>query len=147
MSEEFTLTHTELVGRAARWLRGTKSCGVVLTELVTQAFEIPDAIGWKNGGRESHLVECKTSRSDYLQDIRHKLPHREGRGMGVYRWFMTPPGLVDPDELPPNWGMLWVYERIVRVKHEAVRRSEYHRIKMREIPVLYSALRRVQGEG
>ena len=76
-----TLTHAEIVTRAARWLRnGAKipdyklcrrdrqiRCAVVLTEFVGGGgSEIPDAIGWAYGGRTSVLVEAKASRADFL---------------------------------------------------------------------------------
>ncbi len=69
-------THADLVERAARWLRSTKKCGVVLTEFVTSSPETPDAIGWTYGGNWSILVECKTSLSDFYADSK-----KQGRSL------------------------------------------------------------------
>jgi hypothetical protein len=137
------MTHAELVARAARWLRGTKRCGVVLTEAYSPAREIPDAIGWRS--YESYLVECKVTRADFLSDL--KKPHRKNPdwGMGDRRFYMTPPGLVQPDELPEHWGLLWVYPKIVRVKKGSwgTKRS---RTAWNERPLLFKALRDFQKE-
>ena len=51
------MTHDELVQRAADWLRKTKKCSVVLTELMGGSSEMPDAIGWYVG--YSILVEAR----------------------------------------------------------------------------------------
>jgi hypothetical protein len=59
------MNHRELVKRAGAWLRNRKNCGVVMEELATQNNETPDALGFHGAGG-SILVECKTSRADYL---------------------------------------------------------------------------------
>lgn len=100
------MTHAELVGRAGKWLKGV-GCPLVFTELVTTQSEQPDAIGWRNRGSESYLIECKTSRSDFLADRRK--PHRMVKGLGRFRYFMCPPGMITPDELPPRWGLLYCH--------------------------------------
>lgn len=111
------VTHEELVGRAVAWLRA-RGCGVVLAECTSSARETPDAIGWKSG--RSILVEVKVSRGDFHRE-KHKASRRpelhEGRavGMGGSRFYMTPPGLLDPCELEAcGWGLLEA-GRVVRV--------------------------------
>jgi hypothetical protein len=100
---EYDPTHKELVSRAEKWLRSSRGCAVVITELRTAAGEIPDAIGWK--GCESTLVECKTSRSDFQRD-HNKMWHRANAGVGNLRYYLVPVGLVKREEVPPNWGLL-----------------------------------------
>jgi len=106
------MTHADLVERAARWLAKTKGCAVVATEIATTS-ESPDAIGWRAG--YSHLVECKASRADFLADRNKPFRIVPETGLGDYRWYMTPPGLVSPDELPDGWGLLEVHPEQVRV--------------------------------
>lgn len=92
--------------------------------------EIPDAIGWLRSG-VSLLIECKASRGDFLSDA--SKPSRSSRpgakaglrtdpgpgslgpafdpppktqGLGAYRFYLTPRGLVQPEELPKGWGLL-----------------------------------------
>ena len=110
--KKMELTHSDLVERAVRWLRG-KGCRLILHEpFRTPLAEQPDAIGWRDG--LSILVEAKASRADFLLD--HGKPWRmvPGRGMGDWRFFMTPAGLVKPEELPQGWGLLEVGARRVR---------------------------------
>lgn len=109
------MTHAELVTRAVAWLRGSVGCSVVISETPSgMTIEIPDAIGWRRMGCESHLVECKTSRSDFKAD-RKKLSAQFG--MGDYRYYLVPPKLVEPSELPEFWGLAYCYpSKIVRIK-------------------------------
>ncbi|NVL49910.1 adenylosuccinate synthase [Pseudomonas syringae pv. actinidiae] len=73
---------------------------------------MPDAIGFRAvlDDVETVVVEVKTSRSDFLAD--RKKPHRsEGEGMGLFRYFMCPEGLISPTELPPRWGLIYITPR------------------------------------
>ncbi len=113
--------HAELCALAVRWLRrpnsaGGHGCSIAVSECRSGfAGEAPDAIGfranWNNG---SVVVEVKVSRSDFLAD--RKKPHRQpGAGMGTWRYFMAPEGVIKPDELPEKWGLLEVVKgRCVR---------------------------------
>jgi len=111
------MTHDELVRRAVRWLKGTRRCPVVLSE-VGSGIEIPDAIGWEYSGR-SILVECKASRADFLKDQNKSFRRYSDTGMGFLRYYMTPPGLVLPDEVPEKWGLCFVHPTQVRVAKRA----------------------------
>lgn len=135
------MSHDELVGRAARWLKTRFGCGVVATELRCQSSEEPDAIGFRYGGTWSVLVEVKVSRSDFLADRKKQRHHV--RGMGQERWYLTPPGLVRPEELPDGWGLAEADKVIRVVKHPT--RSHLLRnevtdaeVCFRDAPVLYS---------
>lgn len=138
------LTHDELCEHAARWLRSTKKCRLVLREVVSYAREIPDAIGWRWGS--SILVECKVSRSDFARDkkkVGHALPDW---GMGEKRYYMTPPGLLSPDELPYGWGLLEVRDRSVRVVKEAESRTIDPRFYRDELQLCIRGVRMINGE-
>lgn len=96
--------HKKLVARAGRWLRGTAKCTVVLEEpICPQISEEPDAIGWRDGGRESIVIECKVSRADFLRD-KKKYASRRGRRMGAHRYYMAPVGLLTAADMPEGWG-------------------------------------------
>ncbi len=154
------MTHDELVIRAEKWLRGTKHCGVVLAERrCGGAHEIPDAIGWAKSFW-SILVECKTTRSDFFRDrdkmsrrlaLANKADVEHGRepfggdfGMGQRRYYMTPEGLVRPDELPPGWGLVEAGTRCCKVVVESPEKGFDHWRCRYELALLYSAMRRVQ---
>lgn len=137
--EEFT--HEDLRKMAVRWLTTTRKCSVVLSELVTFAGEIPDAIGWHNGS--SILVEVKVSRADFRRNA-DKCFIRAGRGMGNRRYFMTPDRLVTEQDLGDgcDYGLLYVTsEGRIKLIKEAARRETEH---SGEICMLVSALRRVR---
>jgi hypothetical protein len=140
------MTHSELVERAARWLKNTKRCGVVLAEFHSWSTETPDAIGWTGGCHNSFLVECKTSRSDFYAD--KKKPGRSGlrarAGIGRERYYMAPVGVLSADLVTkhqPAWGLLEVTGRQVRVRRKPVPYG--HEARWREMPLLYSYVRRV----
>lgn len=114
---EKSWSHSDLSALAVKWLRRPNSanghgCNISMSELKSGwTGEIPDAIGFKllHPHSESVVVEVKTSRSDFLAD-RNK-PHRIRGGMGNYRYFMVPQGLISPGELPSGWGLLEVNSR------------------------------------
>ena len=98
------MTHERLVLRAGEYLRGrTHRCTVVALERHSRARCIPDALGWNLQGF-SVLIECKTSRADFLADQQKK--HRQQFCVGRKRYYLTPPELVSKDELPDGWGLL-----------------------------------------
>ena len=95
--------HAALVALGAKWLR-KNGFGVVATELDSCGCrERPDVIGFRS--MCSAIIEAKVSRSDFLAD--RKKPERSGApGVGVYRFYLCPVGVIRADELPPRWGLL-----------------------------------------
>jgi hypothetical protein len=145
-------SHADLVARAASWLKA-KGCGVVLTELVTVQSETPDAIGWRDAGASSYLIECKTSRSDFHADKRKG--HRRGDvpALGRFRYFLCPPGLIKPEELPPRWGLLYAHPRKVELVHgrnptcwhtDLIAQFSHDVNQPGELRLMYSALNRLR---
>ena len=134
------MTHSELVKKASRWLRA-QGCGVVITEMRSGAGQEPDAIGWHP--TYSILVECKANRSDFLRD-KHKCHQRTDRGMGDKRYYLAPPGIIKPEELPGGWGLLEPYGN--GVKKIVYPSWKYKEKDCRgELTLLISAFRRIEG--
>lgn len=132
------LSHAALIVRAVRWLRGTRCCSTVFSEVANVTSEIPDAIGWK--GTRSIVIECKASRADFLRD-RDKSHMRDGAsGMGRERWYLTPPRMVDTDEVPDWCGLLYCGARSLSVVRQAPWREVYD--NREEVALLVCALRR-----
>jgi hypothetical protein len=105
--------HSKLCERAGAWLASRWKCAVVAVEPRAWAVqEEPDAFGWDIDGG-SHLVECKVGLADFLRDA-HK-PHRGPKGMGTFRWYLAPKGVVPVDKLPPYWGLATVSGQMKRV--------------------------------
>lgn len=134
------ITHDVLVESARRWL--CKEHCIVITEMSDGVSEKPDAIGWR-AGNETTLIECKTSHSDFLSD-KKKLA-RQGLGMGNFRYYLAPKGLISIDELPGRWGLLEYKNKRwhPRVARQPMRYQEknWHD----EMGLMCSALRRIGG--
>lgn len=117
MDGDRNFSHAELCSLAVEWLKRSNSrrgpgCQVAISEARNGYLdgEIPDAIGFRAGlhGEASVVVEVKVSRADFLADMNK--PHRANPalGMGRYRYFMGPAGLIFPYELPAKWGLIEV---------------------------------------
>lgn len=117
----FQPTHDELVGRACRWLLNSKRCYSVLAEREAWSTgERADAIGWEFWA--SHLVECKTSLSDFYAD-RSKRCRRAARQLGDRRWYLCRAGLIRPEQVRDGWGLLYATPGQVRLVVEAEKRE------------------------
>ena len=126
------MTHAELVAAAAKWL--ARECPVVITEMANGSMEEPDAIGFKTGF--SILVECKASRADFFADKNKRYTR-----MGDKRYYLTRGGLVEIEDLPPGWGLLYADGRGVHVALEAPQSDEKN--WRGEQQLLTSCLRRI----
>lgn len=123
------MKHAELCKLALGWLkrppsRGGHGCKVAIDECRTGwSGEVPDAIGYCATGNPrtdgTVLVECKVSRSDFLAD--RSKPHRLEGGVGNWRYYMAPEGLIQVAELPEKWGLVEVDGR----GHLKVRRGAF----------------------
>lgn len=121
------LTHADLCKLAVAWLRRPASktgpgCLISVSETRASAVsETPDAFGVRYS--DTVLIEAKVSRADFLAD-RGK-PFRASGGMGLYRYYLTPAGLIRPQELPAKWGLLEVSPRgaIVAKRGHVIARS------------------------
>ncbi|MEM8515192.1 hypothetical protein RCH14_004552 [Massilia sp. MP_M2] len=96
--------HEELSRIGAAWLR-RNGFGVVANDLtVLGCRERADVIGFRS--QCSVTIESKVSRADFLAD--RKKPHRTKPGIGLYRFYICPAGLITADDLPARWGLLHV---------------------------------------
>lgn len=106
------MTHKELVDISALWLN-RQGCHIVVKEIsCTGTNEIPDAIGFKSD--MSILVECKSSRSDFLADKKKNFRKNPERGMGDHRYFISPPDVIKETDDLNGWGLLHVVNGKVR---------------------------------
>lgn len=136
------LSHKGLCDIAVKWLKrahsaGGPGCMVAVSEVAGGwTGEIPDAIGfslsyWETGAT---VIEVKVTRSDFLGD--RKKPHRQpGAGMGAWRYYMAPEGLIRVDELPAGWGLIEVNARghckvLAGAMHD-VKNSGYDKLQQR----------------
>jgi hypothetical protein len=140
--------HAELVSRARSWLR-RQGCGIVLAEFRALTPEQPDALGWRDG--LSMLVECKASRSDFLADRGKPFRADPSLGMGDWRFYLSPPGIVRSEDLPEGWGLLWAHPKKIERVHGGpagnacyYRDRPFHGNRDAECRLLVSAMRRLQ---
>lgn len=100
-----TWTHAQLVEMARQWLY-RQDCSYVFTEY-GHLTEKPDALGYLSPKR-TILIECKISRADFKADAKKPWRKEPETGVGRWRYYMAPRGLLQPDELPDRWGLLEV---------------------------------------
>ena len=147
------MTHDELCIRAARWLK-SQNCGVVFHDKFqpcTPNGELPDAMGFRHG--TSILIECKSSRGDFLSDKKKRFRVKPELGMGDWRFYMCEPEIINTDDLPDGWGLLWVKGKQVKKVHGIPSNAQWFTkhpfigCKMSEMSMMYSALRRMEMHG
>lgn len=130
--------HKSLVSLGIRWLK--QRCSIVFYEFTTAANESPDIIGWGSGF--SILIECKVTRSDFLQDSKKLVRRYPHLGMGQQRYYLCPPEVITIEDLPESWGLLWAYKKRIFFKKGAFFHPEWNSLD--EIKFLTSMLRRAQ---
>lgn len=106
------LTHKDLVDIGHKCLKRFWKYKIIFKEIstVSPAGEIPDVIGFSAYGK-SILIECKASRSDFLRDRAKQFRISPSRGMGRYRFYLAPKGVISEADLPLNWGLIEVSEK------------------------------------
>lgn len=105
--------HELLSQKGVSWL---KKNGFAVAAMNVWAFgsrERVDCIGFRQ--QCSVLIEVKVSRSDFLAD--KKKPERQSGGVGTYRFYLTPPNLIDVADLPAGWGLLEAAGKVVKMVH------------------------------
>ena len=97
------LTHRELCQIAYKFLKrnGFKVCFHDRFIAVTSTGEQPDAMGFRNSA--SCLIEAKCSRADLLADRKKRFRKNPSLGMGDWRFFISEPGIISVEDLPPGW--------------------------------------------
>lgn len=147
------MTHAELCLIAERWL-WRQNCGVVFRDSFRASpytGERPDAIGWRHG--ISILIECKASRADFLADRGKPFRIEPARGVGDWRFYLAPPGIVEAADLPPGWGLLHAkggkVTPVAGMPPNTGWRTgrPFAGCKLAEVEMLYAALRRMVVRG
>lgn len=104
--------HDKLVSMTARWFK-RQGFAVVATELSSHGSrEQPDVYACRQTC--SAMAEIKVSRGDFFADAQK--PERTAGGLGNYRFYVCPEGLIQPDELPKGWGLLYAKGRSITPK-------------------------------
>ena len=137
-------SHDELSLIVAKWLKKHSknilipNCATIALDLKTLEQEKPDVIGWN--GCSSTMIEVKVGRGDFLQDFKKPFRKYPERGVGQYRYYCCPNGLINESELPENWGLLYLNNKN---KIKIIKVAEIQKANMiAERNILISLIRR-----
>jgi len=156
-AENPKITHKDLIKPAYDWVLKRGSCGVAFKELNTTCSngEYPDVIGFGAWGH-SVLVEVKVSRADFLSDKKKFFRKNPEQGMGRYRYYCCPKGLIKIEDLPEGWGLIYVNEKLKATcvyspysknPEGNIRENGFNQNMKAEHGLMYSALRRLHIKG
>lgn len=145
------MTHSELVNIAYSFMLKKFSCGIAYKEIKTLSAECADVIGF-GSHQHSVLFEIKVSRSDFLADKKKEFRIYPQKGIGRYRFYVCPAGMINVSDLPNGWGLMWLIDgkleivlnpfcKNVKMPYCSINRHEQINTQA-ERDILYSALRR-----
>lgn len=146
------ISHKALCEIGDKWLKTKckEKCPVRMVEMRSYCPEQPDVIGFN--GSLSVLIEAKTSRSDFKADAKKHWRQHPNQGVGDYRLYICPNGLIKLEELPEKWGLLYVDSNnkvevivnpFIRNKETWKYENRFEKNHIHERNILYSALRRL----
>lgn len=115
-------THNEMCEIACKWLTRARNqhdasktapaCKNAFSELKTYMYkgEIVDSIGFRGSvcPTVSILVESKVSISDFKADAKKPWRANPETGVGDFRYYIVPEGMITVEDLPPKWGLIYV---------------------------------------
>lgn len=147
------MNHSELCARARQWLRTSRKCNPVFSDIASCA-EIPDAIGWSSCYRwyGSTVIECKASSGDFYADLKkrriyehpqygwkysaRRISRKEAKEngyieseipcMGDFRYYLCQSGVISEKMVldhAPDHGLLHIEGRRIRTIRIAPERS------------------------
>ena len=123
------MTHSELI--SVGWfiaefimrqhLVGRSNMLITYEPGMTSLPESPDIIALSKKFRlkePSVVVECKATRADFLKDRKKPFRIYPDKGMGMFRAYVTNPGIAMEGEVPEGWLLYEVFEDgAVYLKH------------------------------
>ncbi|WP_205504550.1 hypothetical protein [Rufibacter psychrotolerans] len=104
------MTHKDLVDIAYKWVLKEAGCPIAFRDFVSEHQpdeQYPDVIGLGSFGK-SVAVKVDVSRHYYHQTISREIWQNPDKSMGRFRFLCVPTDLVKAEELPANWGLIYV---------------------------------------
>lgn len=136
--------HYELCCKGATWIRQRNNAetwktpnALSVVEIVCYGAENPDI--YATNGCESTVIEVKTSHTDFLADQKKFSRTHTGYAMGDFRYYLCPEGIIKPEELPADWGLLYYCNGKIR---KVVQAKQQKAEKLWDLMLLSSILRR-----
>ena len=103
--------HEHLCQKGVSWLKRNGFGVAAMNVWALGSRERVDCIGYRQ--QCSAMIEVKDSRSDFLAD--RKNPERLAGGVGTYRFYLAPTGLIAVNDLPAGWGLLQLSGRAIQM--------------------------------
>ena len=91
------------------------------------------------GLSRKQLASYSVSRSDFLADAKKSFRQQPEEGVGAFRYYCSPEGLITEVDLPDKWGLLWEKDGVITVVKDAERQQQN---AQGEITILASIMRR-----
>jgi len=101
------LTHSIVAIKATKFIKRLHGCFIGAVEF-SGGWSGENVDGIAFNGYGSFLIEAKMSRSDFLADKKKQFRCNPSDGVGRYRYFACPEGLIKPEELPEKWGLIYI---------------------------------------
>lgn len=138
--------HYKLCQAGAKWLKKLPFAGYkyIAVEIVCISADNPDV--WGTNGSDSTMIEVKVSRSDFLNDKKKfsRQPQNIIHAIGNYRYYLCPKGIINIEDLPESWGLLWYDDGVIYSVKNATYIKTYNR---GELSILCSIMRREKING
>ncbi|RZD16590.1 MAG: hypothetical protein EVJ46_06170 [Candidatus Acididesulfobacter guangdongensis] len=115
--KKIEMSHSECIDKVAKWLQKQHEsislyrCKVILKEPhgYNISREYPDVLG--TGMKNDINIECKVSRQDFLKDGKKQHNHP----FGNFKFYACPEGLILPDEIPEEFGLIYIGKESCRM--------------------------------
>lgn len=138
-------THQRLKTCALHYLKD-KVVDIVANEVKFRNIRcIADAVGLNLKRKEVRIIEVKASRADFLRDTKLFQEKTSYFHHAHYVYLMTPTGLIQPEEVPFGYGLLWVDENdVVTVAKKPIKNKE--KLRTRFETILKRSVRRLSNQ-
>lgn len=102
--------HKRLKQVALKYLK-EKITDLVCTEVpFGNAYSVADAVGINFKREEVRIIECKATKKDFLRDKKLFGQKTSYFYHAHYAYIMCPTDVIQPEEIPYGYGLLWVDE-------------------------------------
>lgn len=137
-----SLAHKTLKKQALFFLKD-KVTDIVANEVKFRNITcIADAVGVNLKRKEVRIVEIKVSREDFFRDKKLFQDSHSYFYHAHFSYIMCPGGLIQPDEIPHGYGLLWVDEKNkISVQKKPIKNKE--RLRTRFDTTLKRSVRRL----
>lgn len=100
-------THKEVADIITAYFMASGRIRIICKEMRSKLKEVPDIYAVDRRG--TYMVEVKVSHKDFLADAKKPSRKRPKEGLGKWRYYACPEGIIKPEEVPPKWGLIYVY--------------------------------------